>query len=62
MTDLRNLTMQDVAGLCGLPEPCGLESAQVLRVSSPFDYPAQAALYASTVQAYGKAAALTQHH
>jgi ATP-dependent DNA helicase DinG len=26
-------------------EPCGLESATILRVSSPFDYPAQAAVY-----------------
>jgi ATP-dependent DNA helicase DinG len=26
-------------------EPCGLESATVLRVSSPFDYPAQASLF-----------------
>jgi ATP-dependent DNA helicase DinG len=26
-------------------EPCGLESATILRVSSPFDYPAQASLY-----------------
>ena len=38
-------TLGDDAHLRWFTEPCGLESAQVLRVSSPFDYPSQAALY-----------------
>jgi ATP-dependent DNA helicase DinG len=38
-------TLGDDPRLRWFTEPCGLESAQVLRVSSPFDYPAQAALY-----------------
>ncbi len=38
-------TLGDDARLTWFTEPCGLESATVLRVSSPFDYPAQAALY-----------------
>jgi ATP-dependent DNA helicase DinG len=38
-------TLGDDPRLRWFTEPCGLESAQILRVSSPFDYPAQAALY-----------------
>ena len=38
-------TLGDDPQLRWFTEPCGLESAQVLRVSSPFDYPSQAALY-----------------
>ena len=38
-------TLGDDEHLSWFTEPCGLESAQVLRVSSPFDYPQQAALY-----------------
>ncbi len=38
-------TLGDDPHLRWFTEPCGLESATVLRVSSPFDYPAQAALY-----------------
>ena len=38
-------TLGDDPRLRWFTEPCGLESATVLRVSSPFDYPAQAALY-----------------
>jgi len=38
-------TLGDDPRLRWFTEPCGLESAQVLRVGSPFDYPAQAALY-----------------
>ncbi len=38
-------TLGDDARLTWFTEPCGLESATVLRVSSPFDYPAQASLY-----------------
>src|SRR5206468_6917311 len=38
-------TLGDDARLSWFTEPCGLEEAQVLRVGSPFDYPAQAALY-----------------
>jgi len=38
-------TLGDDARLSWFTEPCGLESAQVLRVGSPFDYPAQAAVY-----------------
>ncbi len=38
-------TLGDDPRLRWFTEPCGLESAQVLRVGSPFDYPAQASLY-----------------
>jgi ATP-dependent DNA helicase DinG len=38
-------TLGDDARLSWFTEPCGLEQAQVLRVGSPFDYPAQAAVY-----------------
>ncbi len=38
-------TLGDDARLSWFTEPCGLEAAQVLRVGSPFDYAAQAALY-----------------
>ena len=38
-------TLGDDPRLRWFTEPCGLESATVLRVSSPFDYPAQAALF-----------------
>ena len=38
-------TLGDDPHLRWFTEPCGLESAKVLRVSSPFDYPAQASLY-----------------
>ena len=38
-------TLGDDPHLRWFTEPCGLESAQVLRVSSPFDYAQQAALY-----------------
>ncbi|HEY0825799.1 MAG TPA: ATP-dependent DNA helicase [Ramlibacter sp.] len=38
-------TLGDDARLSWFTEPCGLSQAQVLRVASPFDYPAQAALY-----------------
>jgi ATP-dependent DNA helicase DinG len=38
-------TLGDDARLSWFTGPCGLEAAQVLRVDSPFDYPAQAALY-----------------
>jgi ATP-dependent DNA helicase DinG len=38
-------TLGDDARLSWFTEPCGLEQAQVLRVGSPFDYAAQAALY-----------------
>jgi ATP-dependent DNA helicase DinG len=38
-------TLGDDARLSWFTEPCGLEEAEVLRVASPFDYPAQAALY-----------------
>ncbi len=38
-------TLGDDDGLTWFTEPCGLESAQVLRVSSPFDYPNQASVY-----------------
>ena len=38
-------TLGDDPRLRWFTEPCGLESATVLRVSSPFDYPAQASLY-----------------
>jgi ATP-dependent DNA helicase DinG len=38
-------TLGDESGLRWFTEPCGLEQAQVLRVSSPFDYAQQAAVY-----------------
>ncbi|TFZ08478.1 ATP-dependent DNA helicase [Ramlibacter humi] len=38
-------TLGDDARLSWFTEPCGLSSAQVLRVGSPFDYPSQASLY-----------------
>ena len=38
-------TLGDDPRLRWFTEPCGLESATVLRVNSPFDYPAQASLY-----------------
>ena len=38
-------TLGDDPRLRWFTEPCGLESATVLRVTSPFDYPAQASLY-----------------
>jgi ATP-dependent DNA helicase DinG len=38
-------TLGDDPRLRWFTEPCGLESATVLRVSSPFDYPTQASLY-----------------
>ena len=38
-------TLGDEPTLRWFTEPCGLESAQVLRVESPFDYPNQAAMF-----------------
>jgi ATP-dependent DNA helicase DinG len=38
-------TLGDEPGLRWFTEPCGLESARVLQVSSPFDYPRQAVLF-----------------
>ncbi len=38
-------TLGDDVNLRWFTEPCGLDSAQVLRVGSPFDFPAQAGLY-----------------
>jgi ATP-dependent DNA helicase DinG len=38
-------TLGDDPRLRWFTEPCGLESATILRVSSPFDYPAQACLF-----------------
>ncbi|MEZ0308595.1 MAG: ATP-dependent DNA helicase [Ramlibacter sp.] len=38
-------TLGDDARLSWFTEPCGLEQAEVLRVGSPFDYAAQAAVY-----------------
>ena len=38
-------TLGDDAQLRWFTQPCGLESAEILRVPSPFDYAAQAALY-----------------
>jgi ATP-dependent DNA helicase DinG len=38
-------TLGDDERLSWFTEPCGLDAAQVLRVGSPFDYAAQAALY-----------------
>ena len=41
-------TLGDDESLSWFTQACGLQAAQVLRVSSPFDYPAQAALYVPT--------------
>ena len=41
-------TLGDEPSLRWFTEPCGLSSAQVLQVSSPFDYAQQAALYVPT--------------
>lgn len=41
-------TLGDDARLRWFTEPCGLTEAEVLRVESPFDYAAQAALYVPT--------------
>ena len=38
-------TLGDDSKLSWFTEPCGLEGAQILRVESPFDYPAQASVY-----------------
>jgi ATP-dependent DNA helicase DinG len=38
-------TLGDESTLKWFTEPCGLESAQVLRVESPFDYPSQASMF-----------------
>ncbi len=38
-------TLGDDAQLSWFTQPCGLEAAQVLVASSPFDYPTQAAVY-----------------
>lgn len=38
-------TLGDDAQLTWFTEPCGLESADLLKVESPFDYPSQAAVY-----------------
>jgi ATP-dependent DNA helicase DinG len=38
-------TLGDDTRLSWFTEPCGLEEAQVLQVSSPFDYPSQAGVY-----------------
>ena len=38
-------TLGDEPALRWFTEPCGLESARVLQVSSPFDYPRQAVLF-----------------
>ncbi|MCG2593702.1 ATP-dependent DNA helicase [Ramlibacter sp. XY19] len=38
-------TLGDDSRLSWFTEPCGLGSADILKVASPFDYPAQAALY-----------------
>jgi len=38
-------TLGDEPSLRWFTEPCGLESAKVLRVESPFDYPHQAAMF-----------------
>jgi ATP-dependent DNA helicase DinG len=38
-------TLGDDAKLKWFTEPCGLESAEILKVGSPFDYPMQAAVY-----------------
>ncbi|MDO5288247.1 MAG: ATP-dependent DNA helicase [Pseudomonadota bacterium] len=41
-------TLGDDERLRWFTEPCGLQDAQVLRIGSPFDYAAQAALYVPT--------------
>jgi ATP-dependent DNA helicase DinG len=41
-------TLGDEPRLKWFTEPCGLESAEVLRVDSPFDYARQSALYVPT--------------
>lgn len=41
-------TLGDDEKLSWFTQPCGLEDAEVLRVGSPFDYAAQAALYVPT--------------
>ena len=38
-------TLGDDPKLTWFTEPCGLQSAEILRVESPFDYPAQASVY-----------------
>jgi len=38
-------TLGDDPTLKWFTEPCGLQGAEILRVGSPFDYPAQAAVY-----------------
>ncbi len=38
-------TLGDDARLTWFTEPCGLGDAEILKVESPFDYPAQAAVY-----------------
>ena len=38
-------TLGDDSKLKWFTEPCGLESAEILKVESPFDYPMQAAVY-----------------
>lgn len=38
-------TLGDDERLTWFTEPCGLDDAEVVRVDSPFDYPAQAAVY-----------------
>ena len=38
-------TLGEDASLSWFTEPCGLVSAELLRVGSPFDYPSQAAVY-----------------
>jgi ATP-dependent DNA helicase DinG len=38
-------TLGDDAKLTWFTEPCGLMDAEILKVDSPFDYPAQAAVY-----------------
>ena len=38
-------TLGDDPKLTWFTEPCGLENAKILRVESPFDYPAQASVY-----------------
>ena len=38
-------TLGDDAKLKWFTEPCGLESAEILKVGSPFDYPSQAGVY-----------------
>ena len=38
-------TLGDDPKLTWFTEPCGLQNAEILRVESPFDYPAQASVY-----------------